>query len=52
MLAGDGAPHLDAKLEDFGAEALGFLSVTWLVGIEQNEGMQIAVASMKHIHAG
>src|SRR5262245_21917549 len=49
MLAGEHAPHLDAELEDVGAEAFRFLELARLVGIVENERVEIAVAGMEHV---
>ena len=47
MLAGDGTTHLDEQFQDGSAEGLGALDIVGLVGIEQDEEMQIAVAGVE-----
>ena len=49
MLAGQHAADLDAEPQDVGAEFLGVLELAGLVGVEQDQRMQIAVAGMEHI---
>ena len=51
MLAGDGAADFDAQGQDVGAECLGTVKFARLIGIEQNQGMQIAVAGVEHVGA-
>src|ERR1044072_2948225 len=49
VLAGEHAADLDAELEDLGAELLGALQFARLVGIIEDQRMQVAVAGVKHI---
>ena len=49
MLAGQHAAEFDADPQDIGAETFGPLHFAGLVGIVQDQRMQIAVAGMKHI---
>ena len=49
MFAGQDAAEFDAAAQDIGAEGFRPLHLAGLVGIVENQGMQIAVASMKHI---
>src|SRR5215216_4926600 len=49
VLAGEHAAHLDAQLEDLGAECFGALQLARLVGVVEDERMQVAVASVKHV---
>ena len=49
MLAGQHAADLDAKPQDIGAECLGTLDLAGLVGVVEDQRVQIAVAGMKHI---
>ena len=49
MLAGQHAAHLDAQPQDVGAESLGALQLTRLVGVVEDERMQVAVPGMKYI---
>ncbi len=49
MLAGEHAADLDAELQDIGAERLGALKLARVHAIEDDEGMQIAVAGMENI---
>ncbi len=51
MLAGDGAADLHAQLQDLGAEMLGAVEFAGLVGVEQDQRMQVAVAGMEHVGA-
>src|SRR5438477_12561163 len=43
------ATDFDAELEDIGAEGLGTLDLAGLVGVIENEWMEIAVAGMEDI---
>src|SRR5262245_33648437 len=52
MLAGEHTAHLDAKLQDVGAELFRTLELARLVGIIENERMEIAVAGMEHVGDG
>src|SRR6516225_2422484 len=49
MLAGEDAAHLDAEPEDVGTEILGLLELTGLVGVVEDERMQIAVARVEDV---
>ena len=49
VLAGQHAADLDAELEDLGAELLGAVEFAGLVGVVEDERMQIAVAGMEHV---
>ena len=49
MLAGDGTADFDALLQHFGSEGFGAMQLVRIVGIEQNQRMQVAVAGMKHV---
>src|SRR5690348_13434169 len=47
MLAGEHAPHGNAKLQDLGSEFLGCLELAGLIGVVEDQGMKIAVSGMK-----
>ena len=49
VLAGQHAADLDAELQDLGAEMLGALQFARLVGVVEDQRMQIAVAGMEHV---
>ena len=49
MFAGQHAAEFDADPQDIGAEGLGPLHLAGLVGVVEDQRMQIAVAGMKHI---
>src|ERR1700704_952874 len=49
MFAGKYTTEFDAAAQDIGAERLGLVHLTGLVGIVQDQRMQIAVAGVKHI---
>ena len=49
VLAGQHATDLDAQPQDVGAERLGALQLARLVGVVQDERMQVAVAGMKDV---
>ena len=51
VLAGDRTAQFDAQLEYFCTEQFGPLPLRLVVGIEQDQRMQIAVAGMKDVHA-
>ena len=51
VLAGDGAAHGHARLQNIGAKQLAALELVGVVGIKKNQRVQIAVASMEHIEA-
>ena len=49
VLAGEHAADLDAQLQDVGAERLGALQLARLVGVVEDQRMQVAVAGMEHV---
>jgi hypothetical protein len=49
VLAGQHAADLDAELEDVGAERLGALQLARLVGVVEDQRMQVAVAGVEHV---
>src|SRR5258705_11541807 len=49
MFTGQHAAEFDADPQDIGAEGFRPLDLAWPVGIVQDQGMQVAVAGMKHI---
>ena len=49
MLAGEHAADLDAEPQNIGAELFGALELARLVGVVEDQRMQVAVAGMKHI---
>src|SRR3546814_10551746 len=49
MLAGQHAADLDAELQDVGAEVLRLLQLARLVGVVEDERMQVAVAGVKDV---
>src|SRR5579859_4591116 len=51
VLAGDRAAETHAQLEDLAAEVLGPLPLAGLVGIEEDERMEIPVARVEHVQA-
>src|SRR5262249_14917798 len=51
VLAGQYATHFDTQPQNIGAELLGPLELARLVGIIENERMQIAVAGVEHVGA-
>lgn len=51
VLAGEHAAELDAGAQDVGAEGFGALDLAGLVGIVEDQRMQIAVAGMEHVGA-
>src|SRR5690606_260151 len=51
VFAGDRTAHLDTEFENGGAELFGTLDLARRVGIEQNEGVQVAVARMEDVGA-
>ncbi len=51
VLASDRAAHGHAGLQNLGAKFFGAVQLAGLVGIEQDERVQIAVARMEHVHA-
>ncbi len=52
VLAGEHTPDLDAQLQDLGPELFGLLELAWLVGVVEDERMQVAIAGMEHVGAG
>src|SRR5215472_17877965 len=51
VLAGDGAAESHAQLEDLDAEMLGALPLAFLVGVEEDERVEVAVAGVKDVEA-
>ena len=51
MLAGDRAAHGHAGLEDLGPEGLGAMQLVGIVGVEEDERMQVAVAGVEDVEA-
>ena len=51
VLAGDGAAHGDAGFQDVGAKQLAAVQLVGIVGIEQDQRMQVAVAGVEHVGA-
>src|SRR5882724_9985252 len=49
MFAGQDAAKLDATAQDVGAEGFRPLHLAGLVGVVEDQGMQIAVAGVKHV---
>ncbi len=49
MLAGQHATHPHAEAQDVGAEFLGAVQLVGVVGIEQDQRMEIAVAGMEDV---
>src|SRR5678815_2206937 len=49
MLAGNGASHLDAALEDFCAKSFGASNRLRVAIVEQDQRMKVAVAGVKNI---
>src|SRR6476620_9707790 len=49
MLSGQAAAELDAKLEDLGSAHLGALKLGTVVGVVEDQRMQIAVAGMEDV---
>ena len=49
MLAGQAAADLDAEFEDIGAGAFGLGELLRVVGVEQDQRMQIAVAGVEDV---
>ena len=49
MLAGEAAADLDAELQDVGAGVLGLLQLARVVGVEQDQRVQIAVAGVEDV---
>jgi hypothetical protein len=51
VLAGDGAAHRDAGLQDVGAEQLAAVQLVGVVGVEQDQRVQVAVAGVEDVAA-
>jgi hypothetical protein len=49
VLAGDGAADLDAQFENLAAEGFGPGEFAGLVGVEQDQRMQVAVAGVEYV---
>ena len=49
VLAGQHAAELDAAAQDVGAKSLGAVHLAGLVGVVEDQRMQIAVAGVKHV---
>ena len=49
VLAGEHAADLDAQPQDIGAELLGAFELAGIVGVVEDQRMQIAVAGMEHV---
>ncbi len=49
VLAGDGAADLDAQLQDLAAELLGPLQLARVVGVVEDQRVQVAVAGVEHV---
>ena len=49
MFAGQHAAEFDAAAQDIGAEGFGPVHLAGLVGVVQNQRMQIAVAGVEHV---
>src|SRR5690348_5777550 len=49
VLAGQHAADLDAQFQDLGAESLGGLELARLVGIVEDERLQVPVAGVEHV---
>ncbi len=51
MLAGDGAAHFHALLQDFAGELFGAAQLVRVVGVEKDQRVQVAVTRVKHVGA-
>ena len=51
MLAGDGAAHGHAGFQNVGPKQLAAAQLIGVVGIKQNQRVQVAVARVEHVHA-
>ena len=51
MLAGDRTAFVDTQPENVGTKLLGFFQVARLVGIIQDQRMQVAVTGMENVGA-
>src|SRR6516165_2231917 len=49
VLAGQYSPYLDAELEDLGPEPFGALELAGLIGIVEDQRMQVAVSGVEHV---
>ena len=49
VLAGQAAAHLDAQLQDVGAELLRLVEAVRIVGVEHDQRMQVAVAGVEDV---
>ena len=49
VLAGDGAAHLDTFFQHLGGELLGAMQLVGIVGVEQDQRKQVAVAGVEHV---
>jgi hypothetical protein len=49
MFTGQAAAHLDAQFQDFGPHRLAGFEIARLVGIEQDQRVQVAVAGVEHV---
>src|SRR5437588_8116463 len=52
MLAGDGAAHADAPRKDRFAAGASFFQVAGFAGVEENDGVQVAIAGVKDVADG
>ena len=52
VLAGHRPADIHAKLQDLTAERFRALLLAWLVGVIQNERMQISIARVEHVGDG
>jgi hypothetical protein len=51
VLAGDGAAHRDAGFQDFGAKQFAAAQLVSIVGVKQNQRVQVAIAGMEYVGA-
>src|SRR5690606_8436669 len=49
MFAGNRAPNFHAMFQYASANCFSSFELAWRVGIEQNQGVQVAIASMKYV---
>ena len=49
VLAGQAAADLDAELQDVGAGRLGLLQLAGVVGVEEDQRVQVAVAGVEDV---
>jgi len=52
MLPGDRPAHRDTQLENLAAQFLGTQQFTGLVGVVENQGMEVAVTGVEHVGHG